>query len=238
MVIFDKLIIFTLLLHFQMKKSWFKKNYQWLIAAVLIPVIAIIISLLSPDSSTIEQNITTDEISGGVIGNNNTVHFSNQPFSAEHIKLIEKRRDYINQNIHKWYKYEDGKRYLMDFNRLVDNLIDAAKNGESILFQEILREIHFLSAILERNNEINRIIETDPSIQFLHVNNRSFFIDAEKDGQILGKMMNVLTRGVGHKWYVPDSRDNLHLDSIYKVSNEINFNTYKYDKLYKFPSKD
>lgn len=95
-----------------MNKKWFKKHYQWVITGVSIPIIFGILSLLnSPEPNQKIQNISADEISGGVIGNNNTITNSRNIFPDEHIKLIESRRQYINQNIEDWYKYEDGEKY-------------------------------------------------------------------------------------------------------------------------------
>lgn len=217
-------------------KKWFKKHYQWVIGVVLIPLFIAFLSLinLSPSNQNV-QNISTHEISGGVIGNNNTFNVMKQKFSEEHIKLIKRRRDYINENIDRWYKYEDGKKYLYHFNILVDDLLSAAKDGNSILFQEILREIHFLSFRLERNNEIKKIVTEEPGMQFYPNTNTGMFLDYEKRGFIGGKIMNLLTRGVDAMIYFPnDSVSQLHLDSLYVVPESKKMNVLKFDTIFNY----
>lgn len=207
-----------------------------MIAAVLIPIIGIIISLFSSEnSSNTVQNVNAYEISGGIIGNSNTIQVMNESFSSEHLKLIEKKRQFINENIGEWYKYENGRKYLYHFNLLVDKLIEAAKKGESILFQEILREIHFLSVRLEKNNIVKKNAQADPGMLFYPEHNIELFLKSERTGQILGRVMNVLTRGVDTIWYFPRmSNSSLHLDSIYQVTDERYYDVLQYDTIFNY----
>ncbi len=219
-----------------MIKKWFKKNYKWFLPGIIIPLLAIIIQYFySSNSNQTIQNVTVEEISGGVVGNNNTFNVLDSQFSEEHIKLIERRRQYININIDDWYKYEDGKKYLYHFNILVDDLIKAAEGGESILFQDILREIHFLSVRLEKNNIVKMNNQKDPGMFFYPQTNIELFLEMEETGSLSGKVMNLLTRGVlESEWLGPPSNSSIHLDSFYKVPFNKKMDVLNYDTIFNY----
>ncbi|SDR66184.1 hypothetical protein [Christiangramia echinicola] len=212
-----------------MTKKWFKKNYRWAIGVVLIPLIIAFLSLINSSSSTQNiQNISTDEISGGIIGNNNTFHVMNQKqFSGEHIKLIERRRKYINENIHIWYDGKDADYFLSNFNDLVDQLIDAAQNGETILFQETLRDIHYLSIKLELYCK-SKNPKDDPGMHMMPGTKESSMAYVESGNIYYGRVINILTRGDNTDYYAASDSSKYSLDSIYSYQK---INSSKKDTL-------
>lgn len=220
-------------------KKWFFSNWKWLVGVVFIPVAAILVHLFTNSSSGNVREVNVNEMSGGVIGDgNNFIIEGAKSFNEEHIKLIESRRKYINDNIATWYNYEDGEKYLYHFNILVDQLIEAAKNEESILFQEKLREIHFLSWRLERNEGTKTILNEEPGMYFEPVSNVESFLFQEETGILAGKVMNILIRGVNTSSFHPQDDPSFKWDClyIYHVPYTETLNVFKYDTLFHYPS--
>lgn len=107
---------------------------------------------------------------------------------------------------------------------------------------------------MERNEDIKKTVDQNPTIQFYPESNIENFLSQEKLGVIGGKLMNTLIHGVVTIYHDPEYgsaikvdslsdfvfyRSNndsvLSLDSIYTVPEKEKFNVFNYDTIFHYP---